>query len=454
MDGLDWLNGSVDEVVERDVNIGPVGAASPTERSYLRRTVDRDLDELFPQLPAVLLDGPKGVGKTETAVRRATTIRRLDIAGERAIVEADANVAVAGDRPILIDEWQRAPGSWDAVKRAVDQDPTGGQFLLTGSAPAAGDPVHSGAGRITTLRMRPMTLPERGVSAPTIGLSELLSDLQPNVAGRCAIDLAGYTDEILASGFPGLRHVTGRALRLRLDGYVERIVDHDMSESGLRVRRAATVTGWLRAYAAATATTATWEAIRDAATPGAGDKPAKSTTGPYIDTLSAMRVLDELPAWEPGHNHLTRLTRGAKHHLADPALAARLVGVGRSQLLAGESGEVVVPRDGTFLGGLFESLATLTVRVCAQTSDATVSHLRDYDGRHEVDLIVEREDGRIFAFEVKLSTSIGDHDVKHLRWLRDRIGDRMIGGAVLTTGPEAYIGPDGFAVIPLGLLGP
>ncbi|CAN5796883.1 DUF4143 domain-containing protein [soil metagenome] len=422
--------------------------------AYRPRTVDLDLDELFGQLPAVLLDGAKGVGKTRTALQRAATVRRLDDPRERSIVEADPNVAVLGDQPVLIDEWQRAPSSWDAVKRAVDADPRGGQFLLTGSAPAAGEPVHSGAGRITTLRMRPMTLPERRISTPTVRLSSLLSGENIDIGGRCDLDLAGYTDEILSSGLPGMRGLTGRALWLQLDGYIERIVDREMPEAGLSARRPASVRNWLRAYAAATATTATWETVRDAATPGSGDKPAKSTTAPYIDTLTTLRVLDEQPAWEPGHNHLRRLTRGAKHHLVDPALAARLVGVGRNQLLRGEAGDVAVPRDGTFLGGLFESLAVLTIRVFAQAADASVFHLRDFDGRHEIDLIVERGDGRILALEVKLSSTLHANDFKNLRWLRDRIGDQMIGGAVLTTGPEAYRREDGFAVLPLGLLGP
>ena len=421
---------------------------------YLRRVVDDDLDELLPSLPAVLLDGPKGVGKTETAMRRAATVRRLDDPAEREIVAADPNLAVEGKPPVLIDEWQRVPSTWDAVKRAVDREATGGRFLLTGSAPTAGVALHSGAGRITTLRMRPMTLPERGVSSPTVGLAELLADPDADVSGRCGLTLGDYTDQILASGLPGLLAADGRALRLQLAGYVDRMVNREMEEAGLRVRRPASVMAWLRAYAAATATTATWETIRAAATPGAGDKPARTTTIPYIDTLTALRVLDELPAWEPGHNHLKKLTRGTKHHLADPALAARLVGLGRDRLLAGQAGEVVVPRDGTFLGGLFESLAALSVRVFAQAADAAVFHVREYDGRHEIDLLVERDDGRVYALEVKLSGTVDGDDVKHFRWLRDRVGDQFLGGAVLTTGPEAYRRSDGFAVIPLGLLGP
>lgn len=423
---------------------------------YVRRTVDTDLDELLPSLPAVLLDGPKGVGKTATALQRATTVRRLDQPEQATVAEANPDVVLEGDPPVLLDEWQRVPAVWDAVKRAVDDDRAGGRFLLTGSAPVEGSATHSGAGRIVALRMRPMTLPERDVCSPTVSLASLLGPGdRPPAGGTCELDLGDYTDLILASGLPGLQGLPTRALRTQLDGYLERIVDRDMEEAGLRVRRPETVRGWLRAYAAATSTTASWETIRDAATGGSGDKPAKTTTLPYIETLSALRILDEVPAWLPGHNHLKRLTKGAKHHLADPALAARLVGVGRTQLLAGEAGEVTIPRDGTFLGALFESLATLTVRVFAQAADAAVFHLRTYDGRHEVDLIVERDDGKVLALECKLSATVDDDDTKHLRWLADEIGDQLTDAAVLTTGTQAYRRPrDGVAVIPLGLLGP
>ena len=112
------------------------------------------------------------------------------------------------------------------------------------------------------------------------------------------------------------------------------------------------------------------------------------------------------------------------------------------------------PRDGTLLGHLFESLVTLCVRVYAQTADARISHLRTKGGRHEVDLIIERDDSRILAVEVKLGTTVGDEDVKHLLWLRNRMGDDLVDAAVLHTGPQAFRRKDGIAVIPAVLLGP
>jgi len=375
----------------------------------------------------------------------------LDRAGEQQIAEADPDGLLIGDRPVLIDEWQRTPAVWDAVKRAVDADPSGGSFLLTGSAPFGDAPTHSGAGRILALRMRPLTLPERGICIPTVSLAALLAGNEAPVSGTCDLDLRRYTDAILASGFPGMQGLSGRALRAQLAGYVTRIVDREMPDAGRQIRRPASVRGWLRAYAVATATTASWEKIRDAATPGSDQKPAKTTTLPYIETLTGLRILDELDAWVPGHNHLKRLTNGPKHHLADPALAAALIGIEKEGLLRGDS--PAMPRDGALLGALFESLATLTVRVFAQAAEATVAHLRTWEQR-EIDLIVERRDGRVLAIEVKLSTSVGDRDVRHLAWLRDRIGDQLIGSVVLTTGPQAYTRKDGVTVVPLGLLGP
>jgi predicted AAA+ superfamily ATPase len=287
-----------------------------------------------------------------------------------------------------------------------------------------------------------------------VSLSGLLSAGDASLEGATGLGLGDYTDEIVRSGFPGMRHLTGRARRAQLDGNIARIVDKDMPEAGFRARRPATVLAWLRAYAAATATSASYESIRDAATSGVSNKPTKTTTSPYIDTLTDMRILDPLPAWTPSLNQLRRLTQAPKHHLADPALAARLLHQTRASLLDGDSGPVDLLRDGTLLGALFESLVVLSARVYAQAGEAAVHHLRTYGGEHEVDLIVERGDGRVLAIEVKLSAAVRDRDVRHLAWLRDKVGDRLIDAVVVCTGPQAYRRPDGIGVVPLALLGP
>lgn len=418
--------------------------------TYQRRVVDDELDELLPHLPAVLLDGPKGVGKTATAEQRCAVRRRLDVEAERQVVEADASIISRDATPLLLDEWQRVPAVWNVVRRLVDDDSSGGRFLLTGSAPSL--QTHSGAGRITSMRLRPLTLVERGVEEPTVSLAAMLSG-QAEIRGRTEIELGRYVEEMVAGGFPGLRHLTGRALTRQLDSYIERITDHDLVEAGLAVRRPATVIAWLRAYAAATGTTASWEKIRTAAVTATDAPPARSTTQPYIELLTALRILDPVPAWLPSNNHLGALVATPRHHLADPALAARLVKRTATQLLQGHGPEPVRPRDGGFLGGLFESLAALSIWVFAQASDADVYHLRTRSGRREVDFIVESDAG-VIGVEVKLSSAVSDADVRHLRWLREMTGRECLDTVVLHTGPEAYRRADGVAVVPLALLGP
>jgi predicted AAA+ superfamily ATPase len=422
--------------------------------TYLRRVVDEELDELLPALPAVALEGPKAVGKTATASQRAVTTHQLDDPAQEAVARADPGQLLRGTPPVLLDEWQRVPALWDAVRRAVDADPTPGRYLLAGSAGPARPPTHSGAARVVTVRMRPLSLAERGVGMPTVSLRNLLRGDCPAVSGQTDVSLADYAREVVASGFPGLRHLSGRPLRAQLDSYLARIVDTDFDEMGHRVRRPQTLHRWMAAYAAATATSASYETIRDAATAGEGDKPAKTTTIPYREVLERLWIVDPVPAWGPTRNPIARLAQAPKHHLADPALAARLLGIGEEALLKGEGSGLAMPRDGTLLGQLFESLVTLSIRVYAQASEARVGHLRTAGGRQEVDLIVERADRRVVAVEVKLSRTVTDGDVRHLLWLREQIGDDLLDAVVVSTGPQAYRRSDGVAVIPATLLGP
>lgn len=421
---------------------------------YLPRIVDQELDDLLPDLAAIAIDGAKGVGKTETAERRAKGLFRLDSAARRAGVAADPTIVLRSPTPVLIDEWQLVPEVWDVVRRQVDRDPSPSQFLLTGSAePRPGATAHSGAGRIVRLRMRPMTMSERGVANPTVGLRALLSGERPPVDGETSLGLEDYVEEIVRSGFPGIRSLSPRGRRAQLDSYLRTVVDRDIPDAGLAVRKPEVLLAWLRAYAAASATTASYSRILDAATPGESDKPAKTTVIAYRDVLTNIWLLDPVPGWTASRNFLTRLQQAPKHHLADPGLAARLLGASPDALIEGE-GRSLTPRDGTLLGQLFESLATLCVRVAAQAAEADTRHLRTRNGDHEVDLIVERADGKIVALEVKLGAVVEDRDVRHLRWLQKELGPDVLDVAVLTTGPTAYRRPDGIAVVPLALLGP
>ena len=421
---------------------------------YVRRIRDDELDELFGQVPAIAIDGPKGVGKTTTAEQRVESVVRLDSKAIRESIDAEPEQVLGRGRPLLIDEWQKVPEVWDVVRRAVDADSSGGQFLLVGSAtPTPGATAHSGAGRIGRSRMRPMTLSERGVTEPVVSLRGLLSGRREPLAGSCPLALTDYVEEIVASGFPAMRQLVGRSRRFQLDSYLHNAVDRDVPEQGLAVRKPEAMLKWLRAYAAATSTTASYTQILDAATPGQGDKPSRSTSIAYREVLTGLWLLDPVPAWAPTGSLLPRLGQTPKHQLADPALAARLLGLSRDALLDG-AGTSVGPQAGSMLGHLFESLVTLCMRVPAQAAEATVGHLRTRNGDHEIDLVVVRDDGRALAVEVKLANTVTDQDTKHLHWLADRLGKKLVDAIVVNTGPNAYRRPDGIGIVPLGLLAP
>lgn len=421
---------------------------------YLRRIIDLELDELFEHLPALAIDGAKGIGKTTTAQQRVDRVFQLDSPAIQQIVRTDPRHVVDGHGSVLIDEWQKVPEVWDVIRRAVDEQLPGGPFLLVGSAtPQLGATAHSGAGRIGRLRMRPLTVSERGICTPTVSLAKLLDGEQAPLRGECNLSLADYVENIVTTGLPHLRTLPPRALKFQLDSYLRNVVDRDVADQGIQVRKPDSLLAWLRAYAAATSTTANYSQILDAATPGVGDKPARSTSESYREALTSLWLLDPVPAWQPTGSSLGRLTQSAKHHLADPGFAARLLGLTTGSLLSG-AGQSLDPQAGTILGALFESLATLCIRVPAQAADATVGHFRTRNGDHEVDLIVVRDDQRVVAVEVKLAATVTDQDVKHLHWLRDRLGERLLDAIIINSGPAAYRREDGIGVVPLGLLAP
>lgn len=415
--------------------------------SYLPRSLDKQLDRLMPEAPAIALDGSKGVGKTVTASRRAEHTWNLERPDAAPLVLGD-DFASVPDGTIFIDEWQRAPDSWNAVRRAVDAGAHPGRFLLAGSAtPQPGTSTHSGAARILSFRMRPMGLHERGITEPSISFRKILDGSAPPITGKTDFTLSHYFDAITASGFPSIFNKSPNARQRYLDSYIQRIIDRDLPGQGYTVRSPETLMRWLRAYAAASSTTASHNKILDIVAED-GQRPAKTTAITYRDYLSQLWLLDPLDGWAAAPNPFVqvRQTQSAqKHQLADPALAARLLNLTARKL--------ATPSGSHMAGPLFESLVALTIRVIAEAEGARVSHFRTSDSYREIDLIVEGEEGQLVAVEVKLSADYRDSDLKHLKWFRDQLKDDVVDTIVVTSGEWAYRRHDGIAVIPLALLG-
>ncbi|MBX3087874.1 MAG: ATP-binding protein [Cryobacterium sp.] len=424
--------------------------AGGTTFTYNRRLIDTELDQLLQDIAAISIDGPKGVGKTATALQRASTVFQLDDDAVVEVLRAAPEQILAAKPPVVIDEWQRVPQVWDRVRRAVDDGANPGTYILTGSAVPADLPVHTGAGRILSLRMRPLSFAERLIETPTVSLRQMLSS-DAEISGASRLKLQDYVAEIVASGFPGIRQLSGRARRAQLDGYLTRIIEREFPEQGLRVRRPETLRSWMSAYAAATGTTASYSRILSTASAGLNEQPAKDTALVYRDVLSQLWLLDQVSAWQP-RNAFTRFGTTPKHYLADPALSARLLGLDEQRLLSGQ-GERITANDKTVLGSLFEALVALSLQTYAQVAEARVSHFRTSRGDHEVDFIIHGVDGATIALEVKLDRTVEDRDVRHLLWLRNNFDPGLNDVAVIYTGEYAYRRQDGVAVIPLSLLG-
>lgn len=425
---------------------------------YAPRLVDDQLKTLLQGLPAVNVEGARGVGKTRTAREQAATFIPLDDPDERQQAAAlGKQLLTRAQTPLLLDEWQRMPEVWDRVRRAVDQDPTPGRFILTGSATPSQAPVHTGAGRIVNLRMRPMSLVERGLDTASVSLRALLEGARSTaVEGSTRASLDDYVQEIICSGFPGIRNLPPAARNAQLDTYVEQTSRHDVD--GVSGRRVRSLQDWVRAYAAAVSTTATFTKITQLVTQSREVGLASATARSYRDALENLWVLDPVRGWSPSENDFSRLTTADKHQLCDPALAARLLNLGAAGILGIGNPPVIKPADAPrrsrMLGPLFESLVTQSVQVYASLCDAQVRHLRTKAGLQEVDLIVEGPERRIVAIEVKATAAPRPGDTRNLLWLRERLGNRLADAVVVTTGQHAYRDEDGVAVVPASLLGP
>jgi hypothetical protein len=415
---------------------------------YRPRVADAELSALLRATGAVVVEGPRACGKTETALRAAASAVRLDVDdAARAAGLLSPSLLLDGPRPRLIDEWQLVPGVWNHVRRAVDD--TGGrpgQFVLTGSAVPSDDATrHSGAGRFSRLRMRPMTLAEAGRSTGDASLAALLAGEAPRAADP-GLDIRDIASLVAIGGWPALlgRPVDEALAAVR--GYLDETRRADLARADGIARDPENVGRVLRSLARHVGTQASARSI--AADVGGAEGPVDHhTVLAYLAALSRVFVVEDLPAWSPALRSRTPLRAAPTRHFADPSLAVAALGADPERLL----------RDVETLGLLFESLVVRDLRVLAQALGATVSHYRDGTGL-EADAVVERRDGVWAAFEVKLGPGAVDDGARSLLRLAERVDTSRHGrpaALVVVTGwGYGYRRPDGVCVVPAGSLGP
>ena len=404
---------------------------------YRKRLVDPLIGELLSELPAIMLVGPRATGKTTTAARHASTIVRLDHPAEAAAFRSDPDSALRGlAEPVLLDEWQAVPEVLGAVKRAVDADSRPGRYLLTGSVRADLEAATwPGTGRIIRVAMYPLTVAER-FECGTVPLVDRIVAGEELSAASDTPDLRGYVGLAVRGGFPEASLELSEGARMRwIGGYVDQLLTRDALTIDNR-RDPARLRRYFEAYALSSAGLADHKTIYDAA--GINRKTAIA----YEQLLMNLVVVDHLPAWTS--NRLKRLTRTPKRYLTDGSLLAGALGVDANAVL----------RDGDLLGRLLDTFVAAQLRAEATValSRPQLYHARQEQGRHEIDVVVELGGQRVIGIEVKSTSAPSRADARHLRWLKDQLGDRFLGGVVLHTGPDTYHLGNGIIAAPISTL--
>ncbi len=430
-----------------------------TPPGYQARVVDASIEECLGSAGAVLIEGPKGCGKTWTALHRARSVVRFDgDAAARRLATVSPEAVLSGQLPRLLDEWQLAPDIWNHVRHACDRSSETGRFLLTGSALPSDDIVrHSGAGRVARVRMRPMSLYESGQSDGLVSLGQLLDGYQAE-PGASAAEFGAVCEAICVGGWPWLIGQPAKTAQRRLRDYLEEVRRLEVDDTTPQSRNPVLVERLLISIARNTATTAPNTRLasdvnheQSLGHQADKEKPLHhQTVRAYLDALTRLFIVEDLPAWPTSLRSRARLTKSPKRHFVDPSLAAAVLRAGPDVLLG----------DLETCGLLFESLVVRDLRVYADAHECDVYHHR-HEGGLEADAVIRRRyTGEWVAVEVKLSSSPGtiDSAARSLLRIADTVDTSKAGPlvALLVVTPTgyAYTRPDNVTVAPLTALGP
>ena len=420
-------------------------------KEYFPRIADEVLVERLQSKGAVLIEGPKWCGKTTTAKHIAKSMISMDqpdLAKQyREMADVNPQGLLQGDIPHLIDEWQLAPNIWNAIRYEVDQRDEFGQFILTGSAvPAKLDmSTHSGTGRISRMRMRPMSLYESRESSGQVSLSDIFAG--GTVSGSDDHSLEDIAFEICRGGWPG---AIGRqekiALRQAID-YYDAVVSDDVSRVDGVKRDKERTKSIMRSYAWNIASQASFETIRQDVISGESDSFDAATMYSYLNALRDIFVIEDSPSWNPNLRSKTAIRTTDTRYFIDPSIGAASLGIGPADLM----------NDLNTMGLLFENLAVRDLRVYAEMLDGTVYHFRDKNGL-ECDAVLHLRNGSYALIEVKLGgDALIEDGAKNLLKLAEKIDTTKMKAPsflmiLCAKAPFAYRRKDGVIIAPISCL--
>lgn len=417
--------------------------------SYRPRLADTELSNKLASASTVLIEGPRACGKTATASQIANSAVFFDTdINARKACSIDPNLVLEGETPRLFDEWQIVPNLWNHVRRASDTRRQKGNFILTGSAVPTDDLTrHSGAGRISRLQMRTMSMLELELSTGNVSLHDLLTKKKIS-ALRANTTLPDLVEYMCRGGWPGMIDENLNTAMSFVRGYVEEISRTDV-ETMIGVRHDPNqLMRVIQSLARNISTDVTLATLaRDIELSNNGLQ--TRTVANYLSTLARLFVIEDLPPFSPHLRSRARLRKAAKRHFTDPSIAVAVLRSNPDQLL----------KDVSYLGLLFESFVVHELRVYASVLDANLSHYRDSTGL-EIDIVIQTASGSWIPVEVKLGNeeSTIDRAATNLLKFVDKVDiDRMGEPSnllVVTSAGYAYQRQDGVTVAPLTSLGP
>lgn len=421
------------------------------KQGYRPRLIDRQVCEYLSTFGAVCIEGPKWCGKTWTASFHAKSEIYIGNPANnfqnRQLAELSPALVLEGEPPRLIDEWQEVPPLWDAVRYHVDQSGRKGQFILTGSAtPNHKGILHSGAGRIAKLRMRPMSLYESGDSCGKVSLEKLChGELDAALTGE--VDLKNLIELIIRGGWPGSIGLPIERAALLPTEYLNAVVDDDVYRIDGVKRDTSKMRLLLRSLARNESATVTNKTLKNDVKSMDDEDIDANTVASYLDIFKRLFITDNQPPFSASIRSSVRLKQAEKRHFADPSLACALLKATPSGLLG----------DLETLGFLFEALCERDLRIYAESFGASLYHYQDYKNQ-EIDAVIELPDGQWSAFEIKLGANQIDTAAASLLEIKRQIeeepkGKPPVALCVLCGMSNAtYQRPDGVYVVPITAL--
>ena len=417
---------------------------------YRPRLIDNIIDSYLEAFGAVCVEGPKWCGKTWTSSYHCKSEIMLGNPDgnfqNRQLAQMSPSLVLEGETPRLIDEWQEVPQLWDAVRYKVDQSGNKGQFILTGSAtPNHKGILHSGAGRIAKLRMRPMSLFESGNSSGDISLKDICEGrIEPKISGE--VDLRKLIDFIIRGGWPANQETTLKQAAYLPIQYIRAVLDDDVYRIDNVKRDKHKMEMLLRSLARNEATTVTNKKLKNDIKEIDDEDIDVETVSAYLDVFQRLFLTDNQKPFEAKLRSSIRIKQAEKRHLSDPSLAAALLNATPEMLL----------NDLNTLGFLFEALCERDLKIYAESFDAELYHYQDYNN-NEMDAVIAMPNGKWCGFEIKLGANQIDMAAENLIKIKNEI--KANGGiapdslcVICGLSNAAYQRPDGVFVVPITAL--